>query len=347
MATGTVTCTVCELHAEAVFRVEGMDCNEEVVILERRLKPLAGLEALSADLIGQRLHVEFWLEHEEPMGGGSALERRWKLMVACGGLLGAAAVLDGLALARAALPLYLAGAAAGIVYPLRRAVTAARSHILDINVLMVIAGRVNIPQTMLPMSVQDLVVVRRQLRRLFAFDLLQRGIRVRRRQAVEDRLPHPFFQRRLEVSVSEQRVCALSEDGPGRDQALRFEKKWESTYSAMTPRSSSPRPPNSSPLPTRRSLHATFDSTSMSFLPIGIRNRTLTVIPFSSGLVVRTATPPRLMLSVTAAAIVLPNRYAIGMPRTTRGPVRRLTSPGNRCGASDGRMCCSDVYSFT
>ena len=40
----------CELHAEAVFRVEGMDCNEEVVILERRLKPLAGIEAMSADV---------------------------------------------------------------------------------------------------------------------------------------------------------------------------------------------------------------------------------------------------------------------------------------------------------
>src|SRR2546423_6126114 len=106
MANETVTCTVCELHAEAVFRVEGMDCNEEVVILERRLKPLAGLEALSADLIGQRLHVKYdaaklttsamvdavgetgmrmWLEHDEPMLGGSALEWRWKLMLACGG----------------------------------------------------------------------------------------------------------------------------------------------------------------------------------------------------------------------------------------------------------------------
>ena len=41
-------CTNCEIHAEAVFRVEGMDCNEEVVILERRLRPLAGMEALSA-----------------------------------------------------------------------------------------------------------------------------------------------------------------------------------------------------------------------------------------------------------------------------------------------------------
>src|SRR5437870_1682068 len=160
MATETVTCTVCELHAEAVFRVEGMDCNEEVVILERRLKPLVGLEALSADLIGQRLHVKYdaaklttsamvdavgetgmrmWLEHEEPMLGGLALEWRWKLMLACGALLVVAATLESAGLVRAALPFYLAGAAAGIVYPLRRAMTAARSRTLDINVLMVIA----------------------------------------------------------------------------------------------------------------------------------------------------------------------------------------------------------------
>jgi Cd2+/Zn2+-exporting ATPase len=160
MATETVTCTVCELHAEAVFRVEGMDCNEEVVILERRLKPLVGLEAVSADLVGQRLHVKYdaaklttsamvdavgetgmrmWLEHEEPMLGGSALARRWKLMVACGGLLATAAILQAMDLARVALALYLAAVAAGIVYPLRRSVTAARSRTLDINVLMVIA----------------------------------------------------------------------------------------------------------------------------------------------------------------------------------------------------------------
>ena len=36
-----------------------MDCSEEVVILERRLKPLSGLEAVSADLIHQRLHVKY------------------------------------------------------------------------------------------------------------------------------------------------------------------------------------------------------------------------------------------------------------------------------------------------
>ena len=35
-------CATCELHAEAVFRVAGLDRNEEVMILERRLTPLDG-----------------------------------------------------------------------------------------------------------------------------------------------------------------------------------------------------------------------------------------------------------------------------------------------------------------
>ena len=69
--------------------------------------------------------------------------------------------------------------------------------------------------------------------------------------------------------------------------------------------------------------------------------------PASSGLVVRMASPPRLRLSVSAAAIVLPKRYATGMPRTTRGLSRRLKLSGKRCGASDGRMCWLALYSLT
>src|SRR6188474_2453977 len=99
-------CATCELHAEAVFRVEGMDCNEEVVILERRLKPLDGMEAIAADLIGQRLHVKYdaaklttsamvdvvgqtemrmrmWLEHDEPVVSDS-IRVRWRLMAVAG-----------------------------------------------------------------------------------------------------------------------------------------------------------------------------------------------------------------------------------------------------------------------
>ena len=55
----TSTCTVCELHAESTFKIEGMDCHEEVAILERRLSRLAGLESLDADVIGQRRRIKY------------------------------------------------------------------------------------------------------------------------------------------------------------------------------------------------------------------------------------------------------------------------------------------------
>ncbi len=159
-STETVVCAICELHAEAVFRVEGMDCNEEVVILERRLKPLAGLEAVSADLIGQRLHVKYdaaklttsaivdavgqtgmrmWLEHEEPASDGRALAWRWRLMVAAAAAAAAGIVLSLAGFAIAAAAVFAAAAVVGAIYPARRAITAIRSRTLDINTLMVVA----------------------------------------------------------------------------------------------------------------------------------------------------------------------------------------------------------------
>ena len=56
MRSAAPACSVCELHAESTFKVEGMDCREEVAILERRFKNLKGLEDFSADVLGQRLH---------------------------------------------------------------------------------------------------------------------------------------------------------------------------------------------------------------------------------------------------------------------------------------------------
>ena len=90
------TCTVCEVHAESVFKIEGMDCHEEVAILERSLQRLSGLEALDADVMGQRLRVSYdaaklttsviseavartgmraWLEHEEPQPAATGAAR--------------------------------------------------------------------------------------------------------------------------------------------------------------------------------------------------------------------------------------------------------------------------------
>ncbi|MCK7461395.1 MAG: hypothetical protein MZU84_04670 [Sphingobacterium sp.] len=81
-------CPVCEIHAESVFRVEGMDCHEEVAILERRLKPAAGPRGderrrgrrhacacrydaaqLSAAAIAEAVNatgMRAWLDHEAP-----------------------------------------------------------------------------------------------------------------------------------------------------------------------------------------------------------------------------------------------------------------------------------------
>ena len=155
-----VACATCELHAEAVFRVEGMDCHEEVVILERRLKPLAGLEAISADVMGQRLHVQYdaaklttaemvdavgqtgmrmWLEHEEPRASGPDVRARFWLTVGSGVALAAGLAATAFDLVLPAALSFAVGALVGGVYPARRAVTAIRTKTVDINVLMVIA----------------------------------------------------------------------------------------------------------------------------------------------------------------------------------------------------------------
>ena len=153
-------CATCELHAEAVFRVEGMDCQEEVLILERRLKPLTGLEAVSADLFGQRLHVKYdaarlttaamvdavgqtgmrmWLEHEEPAVAGAHMEWRWRLMVGCAIATAAGALLSAAGRPEIVAIVFTTAAIAGVVFPARRAAVAIRSFALDINALMVIA----------------------------------------------------------------------------------------------------------------------------------------------------------------------------------------------------------------
>src|SRR5262249_1400572 len=137
----------------------GMDCNEEVVILERRLRPLAGMEALSADLVGQRLHVSYdaaklttaaivdavgqtgmrmWLEHEGRGGAGPDVRVRFWLTLGSGaGILAARAV--GRLSSGWSIPLFLAAPIAGGIFPTRRAIVALRTRTVDINVLMVIA----------------------------------------------------------------------------------------------------------------------------------------------------------------------------------------------------------------
>ncbi|MGE0448229.1 MAG: heavy metal translocating P-type ATPase [Vicinamibacterales bacterium] len=157
------SCPTCDLHAESTFKVEGMDCREEVALIERRFRSLPGLESFTADVMGQRLHVRYdagrlttdriaaavadagmraWLEHEEPIATGASGGRLRTVLLACaGGSLGA-----GLAASLLHAPdvivvsAYALSLAAGVPLSARRAWRALRHRSLDINVLMLVAA---------------------------------------------------------------------------------------------------------------------------------------------------------------------------------------------------------------
>jgi Zn2+/Cd2+-exporting ATPase len=156
-------CTVCVLHAESTFRIEGMDCREEVALIERRFKHLPGLEDFSADIMGRRLHVKYdaaklstaaiagavadagmraWLEHEEPVSSSDQETRRRHLLLTASGGLFAAGMLAGWSTlpAWAASALFAGSMLLGVPLTLRKAWRAVRVRSLDINVLMLIAA---------------------------------------------------------------------------------------------------------------------------------------------------------------------------------------------------------------
>jgi Zn2+/Cd2+-exporting ATPase len=157
-----VACPVCIEHAETVFRVEGLCCADEVVLLERRLTRLPGLAALSADVVGQRIRVHHdaarlsvahiaqevadaglraWKHDETPArptvgrtwsrGAWVALSGTLLALALAAAALGAPAWLRALALA--------ASAVVGGAPIVRRAIAALKVRSLDINVLMLIA----------------------------------------------------------------------------------------------------------------------------------------------------------------------------------------------------------------
>ena len=155
------TCRVCELHAESIFKIEGMDCHEEVAILERSLKRLSGLEALDADVMGQRLRVSYdaaklttsviseavartgmraWLEHEEPQPAATGAATRLRLTQLSAVLLGLGFLqqLTAVRLTPSWLPFVLS-IALGVGPIAQRAATSLRAAALDINVLMLVA----------------------------------------------------------------------------------------------------------------------------------------------------------------------------------------------------------------
>jgi Zn2+/Cd2+-exporting ATPase len=155
-------CTVCDVHTESTYRIEGMDCHDEVQLLERRLGHLAGLEGFTADILNQRLRVmhdaarlsaadvaeavnatgmRAWLEHERPVAADSVIgSSRVRFVAASGAAFAVGLLLQALEVPRPiVLTVYVVAIAAGGVHTVRRAWSAARAFALDINVLMLVA----------------------------------------------------------------------------------------------------------------------------------------------------------------------------------------------------------------
>jgi Cd2+/Zn2+-exporting ATPase len=139
------------VHAESVFRVDGMCCGEEAAILRRRLQPLSGIEEVSADIVGRRLHVKYdaavlstnvivdavaetgmraWLEDEKPLAPSSA---RLRGVLA---LISAATLGIGLALQAGgvappwSIAAFVAATVIGGTFPARRAIRSMRTSVL-------------------------------------------------------------------------------------------------------------------------------------------------------------------------------------------------------------------------
>ncbi len=137
-----------------------MDCHEEVAILEHRLKRLVGLEALAADVIGQRLTVTYdaaklttagiaeavaqtgmraWLEHDEPRPAASSVWRERLVALSGASLaLGLLMQVTGAGSSLQWIPC-AAAIALGGVQTLRRAWVSLSARRLDIYVLMLVA----------------------------------------------------------------------------------------------------------------------------------------------------------------------------------------------------------------
>ncbi len=160
MTTSAVACTRCAVHAESVFRVDGMDCAEEARILERRLTPLAGVEELNVDVLGQKMRVSYdaavvsaativdavaqtgmkaWLEHDRPAPAPPSGRSDWMLGVAGLAVAVGLAVQSAAADPRWAWPLFAAAIVLAGRQPAQKGLASLARRVLDIHVLMLVA----------------------------------------------------------------------------------------------------------------------------------------------------------------------------------------------------------------
>jgi Cd2+/Zn2+-exporting ATPase len=157
------SCTVCEIHEESTFRIEGLCCQQEAAMLERQLGGLPGIERLSTDVVRQQIRVCYdaavtsatviaeavaetgmraWpdREHEVAPLPFSLRHQTLLLGTASAALAGGIAVRLGGGPAALDVGLMALAVVAGGVTTVRRAAFAVRNRRLDMYVLMLVAA---------------------------------------------------------------------------------------------------------------------------------------------------------------------------------------------------------------
>ncbi len=142
----------------AVLHIEGMDCEDETLLIEKKMKSLKGLEFFQVDLMSQTLRVQYdptFLSVQEIIksiaetGMKARLERErikdkawWKeprilSLISCGVFTIVAFVLEKIGIELASTILYAIAVSVGGYYPARMGLAALRTLTLNIRTLMV------------------------------------------------------------------------------------------------------------------------------------------------------------------------------------------------------------------
>lgn len=145
-------------NKSAILHMEGMDCEDEVSVIEKKMKSLKGLESFQVDLMSEALRVQYdpgllsvqeiiksiaetgmkaRLEREKIKGKAWWRDLRILSLFTCGIFTAIAFVLEKIGIALPSTILYAIAVAVGGYYPARMGLAALRTLTLNIRTLMV------------------------------------------------------------------------------------------------------------------------------------------------------------------------------------------------------------------
>jgi Cd2+/Zn2+-exporting ATPase len=142
----------------AVLHIEGMDCEDEVALIEKKMNSLKGLESFQVDLMAEALRVRYdpgllsvqeivksvaetgmkaRLEREKVKGKAWWKDLRIVALLACGVFTALAFILEKIGVEPVSIVLYALAVLLGGYYPARMGIAALRTLTLNIRLLMV------------------------------------------------------------------------------------------------------------------------------------------------------------------------------------------------------------------